>query len=310
MGGNALSFSTRRISSEELAKMQTEISEKISDIPHRFVRAYRTKDTHGDIDVIVETEMRLVDIAARFNPREVMNNKVFCSFDLHDVQVDLIKVNEGELDFAQAYFAWNDLGNFIGRTAKRVNMKFGHNGLFYTYRNPEFGANHVVDILVTSDPRSAFEFLGYDYDRFAEGFDTPEEIFEYATSSKYHDPYAVLSDQTYKAHRRDTKRKMFNAYMKFLESRHGEITFDYNAPKVDLLSEAISRFPELKVRLDTHDYECRKRKSFRDTFPPLEISKMFGVSGKELGVVLSNLRDQVEIHGLEHVKNQVYSAFH
>ena len=45
------------------------------------------------------------------------------------VQVDYIKSNLEDFDFSKNFFAFNDLGNLIGRIAAQASFSFGFDGL-------------------------------------------------------------------------------------------------------------------------------------------------------------------------------------
>jgi len=145
MGGNALNFQTRRV--ESSAEFRTLVNEVLHILTRELswravpVRWYHTKESFGDMDILVDSDIidpNWVDVVLeKFQPKDHFKNGSCLSFDYKDVQVDLILAPAKEFEFSYYYFAWNDLGNFVGRTAHRLGFKFGHDGLWYVLRDPK-----------------------------------------------------------------------------------------------------------------------------------------------------------------------------
>ena len=163
MGGNALkNTNTRRYNSDEYFKLFQVIGAQICDHVVQFglIKSYRNKDTFGDMDILYvhngTINMRDV-VTSLFNPNEIVVNGDVMSFNVEELQVDLIKVNLEEYDFAMKYFSYNDLGNLIGRVAHKLGLKFGRKGLLYVYRKNDkiLGevtiTNDLIKLLVSVD---------------------------------------------------------------------------------------------------------------------------------------------------------------
>lgn len=105
------------------------------------------------------------------------------------------------------YYTYNDLGNLIGRVAHKMGMKFGHLGLLYPLRD---GDHLIAELVVTRDTRQALEFMGYDFDRWNQGFDQLTDIFEFAASTPYFNPEAfTLENLNHRNRTRNRKRNTF-----------------------------------------------------------------------------------------------------
>lgn len=156
-------------------------------------------------------------------------------------QVDYIHTGQDSYDFARQYFAFNDLGNFIGRIASGCGFKFGFDGLFKRMYFNECGHEVQVrnlksqqqrpaesavrqdacrrqDLLVTRDFGRAIEFLGFDYPRYLQGFQTLEDIFWYVVRSRYFHPDNFrLDNRKSNVRARDLKRSNYNLMLDFFE---------------------------------------------------------------------------------------------
>ncbi len=258
----------------------------------RLIPAYGEKTTFGDMDVLVCGPMGdLVDVIKQaFSPQEIVENGDCVSFDFMGIQVDFIKTTYEKLKFNVAYFAFNDLGNFMGRTAYRLGFKYGHDGLWYTIRDEDNKDRVVKELLVTNDPEEAFMFLGYDYARWKRGFQTLESVFEFASSSEYFDPAQyLLSNRSYAARVRDRKRESYRKFLEWIHSRYPDLEED--SPKVPVdrdyhLKRAFDMFPGFSHRYDVVVADWTIEKEFRKNFNGHGIGELYGISGKELGELM------------------------
>ena len=80
-------------------------------------------------------------------------------------QVDLIRVDCRHMESAFSYFAFNDLGNLLGRIFHRAGFKLGHKGMCYVVREEGNQSNAIKEIEVTTSWKEALEFAGYDFMR-------------------------------------------------------------------------------------------------------------------------------------------------
>lgn len=226
MGGHALkNTTTRRYAKQEYEDIKQHIIQALSSHPNfvgrrvEAIEAYRAKDSFGDLDLLVESDglphTVWFAIQELFSPQDFVRNGTVTSFDVKEFQVDLLMTPSSIYDMSAAYFAYNDLGNLLGRVAYKMGLRYGHQGLgFHVYS--EQSNNTLLDsVTLTADPMEAMAFLGYDVDRWKKGFTTIEDIFEFTTSSPhFHADFYDLDKRTYKARVRDAKRP---TYTKFLE---------------------------------------------------------------------------------------------
>jgi hypothetical protein len=211
MGGNAM----KHVGVERKSpKEYLEIAKQISDLAptfaerHAIIPAYSEKESFGDLDCLVVVSPEIVDLKETlketFKPTDIQKNGDVWSFDFQRLQIDVICSRERLFDCSLSYYSYNDVGNLMGRgVAHKMGLKYGHQGLIL----PVHADNtHLIGkVELSIQPKEIFEFLGYDHDRFLQGFKNLEEIFEYTTSSKYFNKSAFNPDEL------DHKNRVRNA---------------------------------------------------------------------------------------------------
>ena len=275
MGGNATKeFNTRRILKSEY----NEICKVLENPKYHIIKSYTNKESHGDIDVlgtITFDEFENI-IKDKFNILGIIKNHNEKSYALeyNDIkfQLDFIKTSPEFLTFNYNYLSYNDLGNLIGRIASSFGFKFGHDGLFIKEFFSEQGlkvdktVSHVRrEKLISRNWNFALEFLGLNPERFKEGFENLEDIFEFVCSSKYfHKNYYNLENDNNQKRTRDKKRENINKFNKYLES---QLETDFKESR-NLFKEHLKKFPQivqfkrtLKKEVRTEYFKKRKFKS-------------------------------------------------
>jgi hypothetical protein len=303
MGGNALkTVETRRYLKPEFDLVYSEIYHKLQGIAGdctyvELVESYEDKDSFGDMDIVIvlREDVRILEMVKRvFNPREIFRNSNIVSFDYGDLQVDLIvQPNIEVAKFASNYFAFNDLGNFIGRTSQRLGFKFCHDGLKYHFRDPENISRTIDEILVTLDFREALEFLDFDYFRYLKGFKTKQDVFEFAASSSYFSIQSfLLENRNSEDRRRDTKRVMYQEALVYLKENFDVETSKGPSAKdrAERLSTAMNLFPDFKLSYDHALRHFEMMKAYKANFNGDNVSEWFGVEGVELGRLMQRYR--------------------
>lgn len=311
MGGNALSFETKRLSSDEYFELQYLVLDNLrhNTVGCQFepVDAYYSKESFGDLDIVWTSDRtsisNIIDIVRKvFDPKDIVRNGTVISFDVNDFQVDLIYSKSDEFVFSINYFAWNDLGNFIGRTAHRLGFKYGHDGLKYVMRDEDDPSYVISEVFLTKDHDEALEFLGFSSHEHVMGFDTPEEIFEYAASSPYFSAASfMLANRNHVARVRDRKRKMYNMCVEYYKEKFG---VDENTPVEPLdkavhLARAFRTFPSFYESYTIVMAKHIKHKAYKSVFNGLTVGAIYCVEGKELGAKMKKLREFFEAFNLQ-----------
>jgi len=312
MGGNALSFETRRVNSEEYKHLSGKIvciAQTIfpgSDV--RLVKSYHQKPSHGDIDVLlsigVNDDRRKEIIQSAYAPREIVQNSNCYSFDYENVQIDFIFLPQEDMDIASAYFAYNDLGNLVGRIYHKMGLKFGHDGLWLCVMNE---TRVIGEICLSKDIKEILEFGDYSYETWKSGFETLDDIFEYVVSSKFYS-YDIfdLDNRNAKARMRDRKRKTYTAFLQFAEKlKELDGSKDYQwMPSVSYLSRVFLKFD----CFDEYEMIIRnwmKSEYVRSIFNGSVVMNLVpNLSGKDLSVFMSKFLTVVSKEEMEYMTSE------
>lgn len=269
------------------------------------IQSYASKPDFGDLDVLIEGGDGFDPYAAAesLGAVEIVRNGDVTSagFAMDDgvFQVDLIKAPADGFYFAMHYFAFNDLGNLMGRVAHKAGFKLGHAGLIYVLRDEAHGSHVIAELLVTNRWAEAITFLGYDpggYPIGMDSFETLQDVFEYAVSSPYtnKDIY-LLENRNNKSRVRDRKRKTYMEFLDWLESKPAESIprFDWTDKsliRATFLNEALESFPAFEkayyLALDAH----RARQAFQAKFNGGLVAGIAGLSGRELGEAIRRIK--------------------
>lgn len=324
MGGRALQkygIKTERKTTEEFFRIASEMAIRLSyglgittSTPVEFeyndtiqslpVRCYRLKQDHGDLDVLikmdVDFELKKIDlkeyIKEKFNPRVIHSNGGVHSFDYQNFQIDFIPIAEENWEVAQVYFSYDPLGNAMGKTFHKMNLSYGWDGLKYKYRN--FNGRNSADIPITRDPRKIFEFGGYDYDRYLQGFRTIEEIFDFVIAGKYFDGEMFkMENLNHIDRKRNRKRGSYHAFLEYIEKKGIEKSYEFGdklvyAPKINEAFPEANFFQTLEA-LDTQDTINRR---LSENFNGRMVMEWVpGLFGSELGETLRMFTEHLGI---------------
>ena len=305
MGGLALkNTKTRRY---ERAEFETITNELTATLRQTFKRVemplfYRKKESFGDADYILSMEgyngnMREY-ITETFKPNEIFHNGNCWTFDYNELQVDLITVAPEHFDSNYNYLSYNDLGNYIGKIAHGFGFKYGQEGLMYDHN---FKGSNIGRVIISKDYDKIYEFLGLDYNRWRQGFDTLEEIFEFVSKSKYFNwEYLQLENNNRINRERDIKRKSYMSFLDYIEKncKDDNHRFQYEKDKSVYVEAANKFFPEagLEIAIRAFEYDYCKALYIKSKFNGGELMRRYGLKGKEIGEAMDGFRAFVTVH--------------
>lgn len=293
MGGSALGYVSRRITTPELHELVAEIKASLPQMVLVLVKSYASKADHGDIDLVA---LGPIDqIVARVNealaPESCYANGPYYSIDYKGVQVDFISApTVPKLKAMVDYLAWNDLGNLVGRVARSLGFKYGHKGLLYVLRLSD---HRTDELLVSDDTDKVFEFLGYDPAVWRAGFETRDDVFAFAASTPYFNVlYFSLEHQSHQDRVRNKKRKMYQGFLEYI-NEHGLPTLPKltDAERYIHLRRAAEFFNTpiiTAVQERRAGYEAHA--ALKDRFNGDLVREWTGLSGKELGAFMSSFK--------------------
>lgn len=321
MGGNATKhFGTQRVNKQQFEQccnmlnnmLQQYVIEQNLQTKEKFcvIESYHDKQDFGDIDFLSTIDRQIfeklvektenINIVAKAEQFSYAIEFKLASDELVFVQVDYIKSNLEDFDFSKNFFAFNDLGNLIGRIAAQAGFSFGFDGLkrkiyvdnrgdiindlyekviMHTSTTQQFvnddeipvtslvenarlfkneldRAIQKTTIVVTKDFDKALKFLGFDVERFKQGFNNMNEVFEFVVSSTFFNKDAFLfENRNHKARARDKKRSNYLAALEYFKNKK-------DRKKQLSLSHMEKEFPNFKT--EYRDLEKQIKSDFID----------------------------------------------
>lgn len=324
MGGNALKNTpTRRYSKEEYEVIYDKVMEGMIKLNKRVgaardIQAYKTKESFGDMDILYttwdETPLNVEEVKEVFSPNEIVRNTNVISFNCEELQVDLIHSKLYDYKYAHNYFAWNDLGNLIGRLAHQFGLKHGHKGLMFPIREAD---QVFAEITISMDHNKVLRFLDLDVDVYNAGFDTLEDIFKFVSKSKYFNPeFYKLENLNHVARIRDRKRSTYNLFLEYCETL--ENTF-WKPEKDDTkyVEKVFDFFPEALPKYQETMRDVALLRYARTKFNGTIVGELTGLENKQLGMFMQHLRGLFwfDIHTIVHlpqalIEKKILEEFH
>ena len=314
MGGNALTKPSVRLERPEFDLISAMVSKKLLEFygtrvcPILF---YKEKDSFGDLDILIEKpEMDYREelenlLYSYFNVTEIKRNSAVWSVGLpldEDLknsrvfQIDLIHMKSKYFDTSYFYYSFNDLNNLVGKMIHKFGLKFGHKGLIMPLRNDTGGVKK--EIIVTQEPSKIYEFIGLDYSKWKDGFNSLEEIFKFVVSSPYFSA-DMFSDENlnHRSRVRDKKRKVYNSFRTWLEkTEHSQRHYSFNKNKEEYIDFIDKTFPgaQVKVQRDAFFKELEEKRIIAQKFNGNIVMELTRLSGKELGKFISDFKKSIK----------------
>lgn len=301
MGGNALHIETQRLKQAEYIPLENQMLARLT--PHfarvASIKYYATKPDFGDMDVLVakpkpERTVLIGLLERELSSREVVFNGDYVSFEYQNFQIDLIFVEPEEFEIARVYFSFNDLGNLMGRVAHKFGLKYGFQGLTSPVKDDK--GNNVTDLLLSRDPKQIFDFLGFNFAGYEQGFQTLEEIFEYVINSRYFDYQLFNLENLNTINRtRNRKRKTYNLFLAYLEQHNITKSYAFNQDKATYRPWIAASFPQANLyeRLEEVRVELERRRELVAKFNGQIIMELFPtLNGKALGDFIVRFKKQ------------------
>lgn len=259
MGGNALlqyNIKTVRYDSKKYLELCPIVIDKLSKYFYDVYipRGYTNKNDYGDLDVIVSNKKynfdKLKILKKEFDYDACFHNSNIYSInyglDKKDFQIDIIFTKNRFFKTTCAYFDVSDLNIFMGIIARKLKVKYGYFGLKYQVMSEK--KDKILDeIILSTDVKKIFEFLGFDYSKFKKGFDSLEDIFNYVINSKYFNKeYFFYKNLDSENRNRNKRRIIYNNFIKYIETLP-ENNSNLNLSKTEKLKKIFEAFPELEL---------------------------------------------------------------
>lgn len=305
MGGSALSCTSVRLTKKNYDWLVADCLAKLRAVyptgRMEVVEAYRAKADFGDADIVIcAPNYDPFQAAAALDAVEVVPNGPVTSVgvvvrpevphrDGNVFQVDLIKQNEEDFDFALNYFRFNDAGNLAGRLAKAMDTSLRHDGLYFYFRDGDY---KFREILLTRDYGKALAYLGLAPEVFSAGFETLEDIFRFIASSPFFNrDIFLLENRNAKSRVRDRKRKTYNAFLKYCEAHPELPAFRFPTEKRAWMGRIVEHFPHFQAEYDQAVADLEEMRAVKAKFNGQWVSRLTGLQGKELGALMKRFKE-------------------
>ncbi len=295
MGGKL--FSAPRIPDEKYRRLQTYFEGKFAAIKREcwFPDGFKKKETHGDLDVIIEgAALESAKLAEMFDlkPEWISrNSNVISIFYEGTAQIDLCFHPREECETTWAYMRCGDASNLIGKVAHSLGFKLGHKGLVYPVNLSD--CEQLGDVLISSDRRKILEFLDLDYQQWEDNFDNPVDLYLWITSSKFFNPAQFQYENLNHVNRiRDRKRPVFAGFIDWLVENPIQNEFVPGRNKAEYFWNAVLFFDcaEVFKKIEAMLYTRRITKEANKIFNGDLVREWTGLEGKELGAVLAGFK--------------------
>jgi len=306
MGGKALNgygVFTERKNTEEFNQIGYELKVRLFfdlSLFSTVVKCYRTKPDHGDLDLLICIDQEFLDrkinlrkyIQDTFKPQAIHSNSGVISFNYKNFQIDFIQIKKEKWEIANVWYQFDPQANICGKTFHKFGLSYGWDGLFYKFRN--FHGTLSKDILLTTNPRKIYEFGGYDYDRFLNGFDTLEDIFKFVIAGKYFETEMFqMENLKFIDRKRNKKRGSYHLFLNYLKENNINTKYNFKN-KDEYLLMINDYFPEANLleKLNVLKVEDTINKEVSEKFNgDIVMTWLPDLNGKELGNAMRKFRE-------------------
>lgn len=232
-------------------------------------------------------------VQSAFAPAEMVKNGNCLSFEYCELQIDLITMPSENYRSALNYYAYNDLGNLMGRIADSMGLKYGHDGLSYRYT---VGTNCFRVIPITKDLDTILTVLGFSNYRYHAGFDTLEDIFRFVMSTLFfNEEIFLLENRDNKSRVRDQKRKTYTEFLEFVRNYPAQFKIQWAIPpsedKHEWLPFLFEMLPGFHKQYQQCETDYKNDQTYKSKFNGDLVSEWTGLKEKELGLFMKHLRD-------------------
>lgn len=307
MGGLALknlTIPTRRYERAEFDIISVELLDTLRQTFKRVAMPlfYKNKKSFGDADLIVSMEGfngNIRDyITETFKPTEIFHNGNCYSFDYKDLQVDLITLAPEHFDSNEMYLSYNDLGNFIGRIAQGFGLKYGQEGLWYEHYFKGTNLGSSKPIIISKNYKEIYEFLGLSYERWEQGFDELEDIFEYIATCKYFNWERFQLKSLNKINReRNLKRKSYMSFLEWIDNNvaddNHKFIFDKTQEEYNDIIGAAFPDSDLELNIRKLEYEHCRGLYIKAKFNGGDVMRKYGLKDKALGDAMTGFAKHI-----------------
>jgi len=187
----------------------------------------------------------------------------------------------------------------------KYSLKYGQQGLFIRIWS---GKNYSTknDVIVSKDYPKIFGFLGLDYEKWVEGFDTLEDIFRYVMTSSLFNPEMFQLKELNKINReRNLKRASYMSFLEFIKNKGAHPDYNKNVAslaKKEVINVIRGNFPEANIDLHLAEinYKHARKNLIKQKFNGGILMEKYGLKGKDIGESLKGFKEYIQwVHEFE-----------
>ena len=222
-GGKLFGLEAERVTTDEMHRVYRELYILINDFDKMVLSRYLpSKETHGDIDIIVLSKMdessdlqRLLRVVfpsqiIKYSRNGNCHSVLFYSNAIQKkVHVDFIYLtDESKFSCHVDYYSFNDFSGIIGIFSKKMHFKYGTEGFFKRYRDKK-GNWH--DIHITDNLMTGLEILGYvNAEKYFNKIENLDDIIKFVIYSPMFDVSFFTHEEMNQSDRKSMKRAVLS----------------------------------------------------------------------------------------------------
>ena len=168
------------------------------------------------------------------------------------------------------------------------------------------------DLMISKDYPKIYEFLGLDYKRWLNGFETLEEVFEFISESPFFNRQRFQPSELNRINRdRDLKRASYITFLEWMERNVADEDHEYefSEDKTPYYAKINEAFPEANLlsEISRIEYEVSRNKYAKSIFNGKVVMDVFNLHGKELGKAMDgfnkHMREVMKTYYKKHVED-------
>ncbi|KAF9220951.1 hypothetical protein BS17DRAFT_292538 [Gyrodon lividus] len=208
----------------------------------------------------------------------ILSERMYCQVD--------VKVcgDEEGVEGISVFHGYGDLGIIICAIAKTYGLSLNHKGLKIASPPPD------PPMHLTSSPRVIFDFMGLSMDRWMKGFDTVEDTFKFAATSRFFDPRRLHVPSMRTFHKFVDGRNMYHDFLTWAQDK---TPAEYTPkPYQDAVEEALVVFGK-KAEWDAAAHERHARMWLKNNFNGKLVAEWTGLGWRGVKAVMDDVRSSV-----------------
>jgi hypothetical protein len=302
MGGHALKTTNQeRLERKDYLIIEKEVIKKIEIILDCYYipRYFDDKETFGDLDILYDSdddEIYLKIVALLESKECVKNDNIFsCEYKLF--QVDFIKTDPVHIECNKCFLDYGSFGEITSKMFKKYELKYGHNGLYMKVYHNHDRCKLITKICLTTNPKEVFDYIGLEYEKFKNGFNTQEEMFDFIVKCNYFDKNIyVTDDPNYLQKTKEKKRPVYKNFVDYITDKEYPVNnyikyCDEN--KTEYQINTIRLFDKEDV-FNEENIKYQNQIKIKSIYNGKLVNNLTKYENKELGTFMKNFKEKIE----------------